>query len=225
MKEWKRYSNMPAAKHLFSSTTLCAYRQPPNLRQMLIKTRISTTPTITGKKKCMKSRCQICNIIDTRHRMKIPGANITVRPGNYYCNSSNVIYLIKCKKCNSGIYIDETSTFLRLCMNNHKKSIRDNNKGLPVARHFNIPGHSMCELECVILKLDFSNNADRFIEEQTLIRKLKTDTHGLDQDLNFLNLTHTSTSNTSLPPSTLPCSLTYTCEQWPLLLHSTTFLC
>ena len=50
MYEWKRYSNMQAAKHLFSSTTLCAHRQPPNLRQMLVKTRISTTPTITGKK-------------------------------------------------------------------------------------------------------------------------------------------------------------------------------
>ena len=137
MKEWKRYSNMPAAKHLFSSTTLCAYRQPPNLRQMLVKTRISTTPTITGKKKCMKSRCQICNIIDTRPCLKIPGTNITVRPGNYYCNSSNVIYLIKCKKCDTGNYIGETSTFFRLRMNNQKKSIRDNNKGLPVARHFN----------------------------------------------------------------------------------------
>ena len=121
-------------------------------------------------KKCMKSICQICNIIDTRARLKIPGTNITVRPGNYYCNSSNVIYLIKCKKCDSGNYIGETSTFLRLRMNNHKKSIRDNNKGLPVARHFNKPDHIISDHECVILNGDFSNNADRLIDEQTLIR-------------------------------------------------------
>ena len=152
MKEWKRYSNMPAAKHLFSSTTLCAYRQPPNLRQMLVKTRISTTPTITGNKKCMKSRCQICNIVVTRSSLKIPGTNITVRPGNYYCNSSNVTYLIKCMKCDSGNYIGETSIFSRLRMNNNKKSIRDNNIGLPVARHLNIPGYSICVLECVIFE-------------------------------------------------------------------------
>ena len=186
MKECKRYGNMPAAKRLFSSTTLCACRKPSNLRQMLVKTRISTTPTITGNKKCMKSRCQICNIIDTRPSLKIPGTNITVRPGNYYCNSSYVIYLIKCKKCDSGNYIGETSTFIRLCMNNHNESIRDKNKGLPVARYFIIPGHSICDLECVILKGDFSNNAGRLIEEQTLIRKFKTDTHGLNQDLDFL---------------------------------------
>ena len=122
MREWKRYSTMPAAKHLFSSTTLCAYRQPPNLRQMLVNSRISTTSTFTGKKKCMKSRCQICNIIDTRPSLKISGTNITLRPGNYYCNSSNVIYLIQCKKCDSGNYIGVTSTFLRLRMNNHKKA-------------------------------------------------------------------------------------------------------
>ena len=109
-----------------------------------------------------------------------------MRPGNYYCNSSNVIYLIKCKKCDSGNYIGETSTFFRLRMNNHKKSIRNNNKGLTVARQFNIPGRSICDLECVILKGDFSNKADRLIEEQTLIHKLNTDTHGLIQDLDFL---------------------------------------
>ena len=120
MKEWKRYSNMPAAKHLFSNTTLSAYRQPPNIKQMLVKTRISTAPTFTGNNECMKSRCQVCNIIDTRPILKIQGPNIAVRPGNYYCNSSSVIYLIKCKKCDSGKYIGETSTVFRHRMNNHK---------------------------------------------------------------------------------------------------------
>ena len=93
---------------------------------------------------------------------------------------------MKCRKCDSGNYIGETSTFLRLRMHNHKKSIRDNNKGLPVARHFNKPGHSICDLKCVMLTGDFSNNADRFREEQTLIRKLKTDTHGIHQDIDYL---------------------------------------
>ena len=171
MKEWKRYSNMPTAKKLFSSTTLCAYRQPSNLKQMLDMTRISTTPTFTSNKKCMICRCHICNIIDIRPCLKLPGTDIAVPPGNYYCNSSNVIYLIKCKKCHSGNNIGETSTFLRLRMNNYKKGIRDNNQGLPVARHFNIPGHSICDHQCVIMKGDFSYNTDRLIEVQTLFRK------------------------------------------------------
>ena len=93
LKEWKRYSN----KHLFGRTNLCARRQPPNLKQMLVKTRISTTLTITGNKKCMKSPCHICNIIDTQPSLKIPGTSIAVRPGRNYCNSSNVIYLINAR--------------------------------------------------------------------------------------------------------------------------------
>ena len=48
------------------------------------------------------------------------------------------------------------------------------------------PGLTICDLECAILKGDFSNNAHRLIEEQTLIRKFKNDTHGLNQDLDFL---------------------------------------
>ena len=47
-----------------------------------------------------------------------------------------------------------------------------------------IPDHSICDIECVTLKGDFSNNTDRLIKEQTLIRKLKT--HGLSHDLEFL---------------------------------------
>ena len=55
-------------------------------------------------------------------------------------------YLIKCKKCDSVNYIGRTSTFFILRMNNHKNSIRDNNKGLQVARHFNKPGHQSVTL-------------------------------------------------------------------------------
>ena len=125
----------------------------------------------------MKSRRQICSIIDIRPSLKIPGANITVRTSKYYCNSSNVIYLMKCKKCDSGNYIGETSTFFRLRMNNHKKCIRDYNKGLPVARHFKKPDHSNSDLECVILKGDFANNADRLIQEQTLPQVIHLSPH------------------------------------------------
>ena len=133
----------------------------------------------------MKYRCQICNIIYNRPSLKIPGNNIAVRPANYYCNWHNVIYLMKCKKCDLGNYIGETSTFPRLRMNNHKKSIRDNNKWLPVTRHFNKLDHSSFDLDCVISNGDISNETGRLIDEQTLIRKVKTDTHGLNQDLDF----------------------------------------
>ena len=75
-------------------------------------------------KRCMTARCQICEVMDARPSLKIKGADFIVRPGNYNCNSSNVVYLIKCKKCDSDNYIGEASTIFRLRMNNHKKHRR-----------------------------------------------------------------------------------------------------
>ena len=91
MNERKWYCDMPTAKHLFSCTSLCAYRQPPNLKQLLVKTRISTTPTFTGNNKMHEIQMQTCNIIDTRPSLNISGTDIDLRPGHYNCKSSIVI--------------------------------------------------------------------------------------------------------------------------------------
>ena len=56
--------------HIDNRPTLdkCSSRQESPLHQPL------------PVKKCMKSKCQICNIIDTRPSLKIPRTNITVLP-------------------------------------------------------------------------------------------------------------------------------------------------
>ena len=79
-----------------------------------------------------------------------------------------------CSKYDSGNYIGETSNRLRFRLNNHKKSIRDNSRGFPVAVHFNQPDHSLKNLSCVILRGDFKTTEDRLICQQTFIHKFKT---------------------------------------------------
>ena len=73
IKEWKLYRNINSAKHLFCNSPVCAYRQPPNLKRMLVKSNLSRIPTLVGKSKCMKLRCQVCDILDTRNKLQIPG--------------------------------------------------------------------------------------------------------------------------------------------------------
>ena len=87
----------------------------------------------------------------------------------------------------TGNYIGETSNRLRFRLNYHKKIIRDNSRGFPVAVHFSQPDHSLKNLRCVILRGDFKTTADRLICEQTLIHKLKTHSKGDNQDLSFLS--------------------------------------
>ena len=143
IKEWKLYNNINSAKHLFCNSPVCAYRQPPNLKRMLVKSNLSMIPTLIGNCKCMKPRCQVCDLLDTRNKLQIPGTSSTILPGNYNCDSCNIVYSFMCSKCDSGNYNGETSNRLRLRLNNHKKSIRDKNRGFPVAVHFNQPDQSL----------------------------------------------------------------------------------
>ena len=166
---------------------MCAYSQPPNLKRMLVKCNRSRIPILVGNSKCMKPCCQVCDMLDTGNKLQIPGRSSTIQPGNHNCDSYNIVYLLMCDKCDSENYIRETSNKLRLRLNNHKKSIRDNSRGLPVAVYFNQPDHSLKNLRCVILRGDFKTTADRLICEQTLIHKLKTQSKGVDHDLSFLS--------------------------------------
>ena len=48
---------------------------------------------------------------------------MTVMPGNYNCDSANVVYLIHCQKCQEAQYIGETGGNFRYRFNNHTHSI------------------------------------------------------------------------------------------------------
>ena len=119
IKEWKLYSNINSAKHLFCNSPVCAYRQPPNLKRKLVKSILSRIPILVGNSKCMKPRCQVCDILDTRNKLQIPGTSSTILPGNYNCDSCNIVYLLICDKCDYGNYIGETSNRLRFRLSIH----------------------------------------------------------------------------------------------------------
>ena len=82
-------------------------------------------------------------------------------------------------------YVGETSTKFLLKMN-HKESIRDNHKGLPVAVHYNQADHSFNGISCVILNGNLTTTADRQLYEQKLIQRLDTYKCGLNRDFCFL---------------------------------------
>ena len=62
INEWKLNCNINSAKHLFCNSPVCAYRQPPNHKCMLVKSNLSRILTLVGNSKCMKPRCQVCDI-------------------------------------------------------------------------------------------------------------------------------------------------------------------
>ena len=184
IKEFRNYSKLASSKHPFDVTPICAYRQPSNLRNILVRSNFPHTVTSTGNKNCGKPRCQICNIITTDTEINIPGTSHIYHSGNYKCDSTNIVYLLM---CNNGNYVGETSTKYRLRMNNHKKNFRYNHKSLPVAVHYNQTDHSINDLSCVILSGNFTTTADRQLYEQKLIQRFDTYKCGLNRDLGFLS--------------------------------------
>ena len=70
-----------------------ASKHPPNLLQLLIRnTIIEDEPECN--KPCGKHRCNVCKHINNATNAIIK--HKTVTPGNYGCDSGNVVYLIDC---------------------------------------------------------------------------------------------------------------------------------
>ena len=110
---WINFAENPSTGKLHKAPPIIAYRQNPNLRRILILSKVSnTTTTLQGCSKCDDKRCQICNLIDTRPCLTLPGTTSIAKPGSFSCNSSKVVYLITFNKCLNGEdnYIGETST-------------------------------------------------------------------------------------------------------------------
>ena len=178
----------PTLHDLFNDPPLLALRQPPNLRRLIAPSKlpIPKQPSV-GNTCCNKQRCQICKHINTGERVTIPHVKFQLNPPNLNCDSTNLVYIFHCNLCIHGLYVGETGTSFRLRFNNHKKSIRDNAIGFPVAEHFNLPGHSLDNLKVTLIASDFVCTERRKRAELSWIFKLHSHLIGLNKDLGLLN--------------------------------------
>ena len=164
---------------------MAAYKIAPNLKKILVRTAFGEKrPTASKNKfvKCTSVGCKMC--IENSREID----NVRSRYGNktfrinqrLNCNSTNVIYLINCKKC--GIqYIGETSRSLKQRFNDHASNIATK-KQTAIAIHFNEDGHSKKDLEIsAIEKIENNNAQDRKQREKYWIQRLNTTfPHGLN---------------------------------------------
>ena len=93
-----------------------ASKQPPNLRQLLIRNTI-TDDEPECNKPCVKHRCKACKHINNATNVLINHKK--VKPGNFISDSANVVYLIHSKECPEAQYIGETGRYFRYRFINH----------------------------------------------------------------------------------------------------------
>ena len=183
---WKILNENNSLADLFEQPPIIAIKQPPNLMSLLVRSRLRRTNNQQGNVPCNKPRCQVCQHMLTGGSLTFNG--MTVHPGPYNCDSSNVVYIISCSKCPTVCYVGETNTKFRLRFNNHKHSIRNANpNGFPVAEHFQSNGHTSDDLKFTIALGAFRCSEDRKRHELKLILRLNSHRQGLNRDLSYLS--------------------------------------
>ncbi|CAJ0929305.1 unnamed protein product [Ranitomeya imitator] len=131
----------------------------PNLRDCLIRAdvgssvreisqRVFSTPR-NGTFPCLS--CHQCSNITKGDSFTHPrsGKKFPIK-GHFTCNSSFVIYLIKCP-CGLG-YVGETTQHIRDRISQHKSTIRCGKTLLPVPAHFAQNNHTVAQLRYQVLE-------------------------------------------------------------------------
>ena len=135
-------------------------------------------------KLCGKHRCKHCKHINKATNVLINRK--TANPGNYNCDSADVVYLVHCKKCPEAPYIGETGGIFRYRLNDHKHSIRQK-KLLPLPLHFNADDSNINDLIVCILKGQFKDTKHRKLTELLFIIYFETNKFGFNKDIYFLS--------------------------------------
>ncbi|OCU01161.1 hypothetical protein XELAEV_18006947mg [Xenopus laevis] len=137
-------------KQIFPELPLLFYRQPSNLRKMIVRSALpKTNKAVTFP--CNSNRCEICKYILCKDQVAIPNTQkVYTILDHYWCASSNVVYMIICTRCyTGGIYIGETGQKLRTRMNHHRHKINTKSCDTPVGQHFFNQNHSLQDMQYI----------------------------------------------------------------------------
>ena len=137
---WPRNErNFPQA-----SPPLIAYTRPQSIRQKLIRAKLPPRKPkriVNGMFKCKKG-CKICPYVKTCKSIKAVHTGKIVHIQKYHdCQTSNMVYLIQCKKCKWATYIGESKETLEKRFSQHLGYVK-RHEDTATGNHFNLPGHS-----------------------------------------------------------------------------------
>ena len=139
--------NSSATRPLLQIPVIRGFRRPKNLRDLLVRAKLTTPDsreqkTTHKRKKCQRLKCNYCKALDKSGRITCPLTKRSyVTRFNISCISNNLIYCLYCKVC-SKVYVGQTKRSLRERIGEHYTSIRKKKKHLVVGRHYNTTGHT-----------------------------------------------------------------------------------
>ena len=144
-----------------------------SLGNFLVRSAFQTSEQ-PGTFKCARARCKTCPFICNVEKLSEPKRSIKITD-HFTCTSAKVIYCITCILCKK-LYIGETGRRLGDRFREHLRDVEkdDKNATKPVARHFNLPNHSMQHMAVCGLSLHQGNTESRKTLEQKFIFQIGT---------------------------------------------------
>ncbi len=171
-----KLSSKTSVKSLHKSKPMLAYKRPKNLKDYLISSKLEKTYKNGSSTKCNRPRCSHCSFINenTSFNSMYTKETFNMRCDTN-CATSNVIYLITCKKC-SIQYIGQTSQQLSKRMNQHRSDIKnyiDHNFNSHVVKHFNKSSHTLQHFSFQPIDI-VNSDMERLLKETYWIHRLNT---------------------------------------------------
>ena len=192
--------NNPELKTVFPAPPMTALRQGPNIRKLMCRAKLSKISrnsklkrnahrNADGWKKCSKP-CPICPFAaKPTNEVKSQVNDYTHKiESAVNCQTDNIIYKWSCTKPNcpkypENSYIGLSSRKFQLRFSEHLGYVKSDTLFEPSGDHFNLPGHSIHDMEGVVLEK--VRNSDPFVlraREALLISKFDSYRKGLNKE-------------------------------------------
>ena len=181
-KHWRSMTTNPRMKNIFPKPPLIAFKSPHNIRDKLIRARVSPPQSrpkrvINGMFKCIKS-CSVCPYIKEQKLVKSTSNNKIVDLHKHHtCEDRNVIYILDCKKCRKQ-YIGVTDRTVKDRYLDHRGYVRRKELDKATGHHFNLPGHQSSDMSISVLERITSSDPNyrkeresHYIEQFELLAK------------------------------------------------------
>ena len=154
----RNYQNLPIFIYIevFKEPPLTAFKRQRNIRDILIKSKVPPAPNkfpkreARGMTKCGKD-CTACPYVKTGQNVKISDTETWKLNKKFSCETYNCVYMLECSKCGNR-YIGETSRMLKARLSDHRGYINNKVVNITTGDHFNQPGHSLADLNVLILE-------------------------------------------------------------------------
>ena len=188
-KHWRSMTGQNKyLKEVFKEPPMTAYRRQNNLRDILIKAKVPPAPArypsrkLKGMNRCGKN-CTACPYISTVKEVKVNHNETWHINKPFNCETYNCIYMLDCKRCGNR-YIGETGRMIKARLSDHRVYINNQVIAVTTGDHFNLPGHSLADLQLIILEqVKKEDETYRKEREKYFINKFNTFYGGLNREM------------------------------------------